>query len=213
MEGLIGTKKGMTQVWDKAGNRIAVTVVEVGPCPVVQVKTLERDGYEAVQLGYGLQKASRMPKAEVARFEKAGIATPCRMTREFKADEGETVQPGDVLTAALFEGVAFVDVIGTSKGKGFAGVVRRYGFRGGPMTHGAHNKRRPGSIGMRQDPGSVRKGHKMSGHMGARRVTTQNLVLVDVRADDNLLLIAGAVPGPINGTVIVRKALKKKGVK
>lgn len=213
MEGLIGKKKGMTQVWDKSGNRVSVTVIEVGPCPVVQVKTLERDGYAAVQLGFGPQKASRLPKAEVARFAKAGIETPCRITREFQADEGEAVKAGDILTAAIFEGVGFVDVIGTSKGKGFAGVVRRYGFRGGPMTHGAHNKRRPGSIGMRQDPGSVRKGHKMGGHMGNRRVTTQNLQLVDVRPTDNLVLVAGAVPGPVNGTVIVRKALKKKAVK
>jgi len=213
MEGLIGTKKGMTHVWDKAGNRVAVTVIEAGPCPVVQVKTQARDGYEAVQLGYGPQKASRLPKAEAARFEKAGIETPCRMLREFRADAGETLQPGDVVTAALFEGVTHVDVIGTSKGRGFAGVMRRWGFHGGPKTHGAHNKRRPGSIGMRQDPGSVRKGHKMSGHMGNRRVTTQNLVLVDVRADENVLLVSGAVPGPVGGTVIVRKAVKKKAGK
>ncbi len=213
MEGLIGKKRGMTQVWDGAGNRVSVTVIEVGPCPVVQVKTLERDGYEAVQLGYGPQKASRMPKAESARFAKAGLETPCRMLREFKADPGEVVAPGDLVTASMFEGVGFVDVIGTSKGRGFAGTVRRYGFHGGPMTHGAHNKRRPGSIGMRQDPGSVRKGHKMSGHMGACRVTTQNLALVDVRAADGVLLVAGAVPGPVGGTVIVRKALKKKAVK
>jgi len=213
MQGLIGTKKGMTQVWDKAGNRVSVTVIEVGPCPVVQVKTLERDGYEAVQLGYGPQKASRLSKAQVMRFVQAGIDTACRMTREFQADPGETVKPGDVFTAAVFEGVAYVDVIGTSKGKGFAGVIRRYGFRGGPMTHGAHNKRRPGSIGMRQDPGCVRKNHKMSGHMGARRITTQNLTVVDVRTAENVLLVAGAVPGPIDGTVIVRKAIKKKAVK
>jgi large subunit ribosomal protein L3 len=213
MEGLIGKKKGMTQIWDDAGNRVAVTVIEVGPCPVVQVKTKANDGYDAVQLGYGPQKASRMNKAETKRFEKAGIETPCRMTREFQADAGESVKPGDVFTAALFEGVKFVDIIGTSKGRGYAGVVRRYGFRGGPMTHGAHNKRRPGSIGMRQDPGSVRKGHKMGGHMGARRVTTQNLALMGVRLEDNVLLVAGAVPGAINGTVIVRKALKKKAVK
>lgn len=214
MEGLIGKKKGMTQIWDAAGNRVAVTVIEVGPCPVVQVKTQANDGYDAVQLGFGPQKASRLNKAEAARYVKAGIETPCRMTREFQADAGESVKPGDVFTAAaVFEGVKFVDVIGTSKGRGYAGVVRRYGFRGGPMTHGAHNKRRPGSIGMRQDPGSVRKGHKMGGHMGDRRVTTQNLALMGVRAEDNVLLVAGAVPGPINGTVIVRKALKKKAVK
>ena len=209
MQGLIGKKKGMTQIWDEAGNRVAVTVIEVGPCPVVQVKTKEKDGYEAVQLGFGPQKASRMSKAEAARFEKAGIATPYRTLREFKADPGETVKPGDVLDASVFEGVKFVDVIGTSKGRGFQGVVKRHGFAGGPLTHGGHTKRRPGSIGMRQDPGSIDKGHPMPGHMGARRVTTQNLALVSVRKDDNILLVAGCVPGPNEGLVIVRKAVKK----
>ena len=209
MQGLIGKKKGMTQIWDEAGNRVAVTVIEVGPCPVVQVKTVEKDGYAAVQLGFGPQKASRMSKAEAARFEKAGIATPYRTLREFKADEGETVKPGDILDASVFEGVKFVDVIGTSKGRGFQGVMKRHGFAGGPMTHGGHTKRRPGSIGMRQDPGSIDKGHPMPGHMGARRVTTQNLALVSVRKDDNILLVAGCVPGPNEGLVIVRKAVKK----
>ena len=209
MEGLIGKKKGMTQIWDDAGNRVAVTVIEVGPCPVVQVKTSDKDGYDAVQLGYGPQKASRMSKGESARFAKAGIETPCRTLREFKADEGETVKPGDVITASMFEGVKFVDVIGTSKGRGFQGVVRRWGFAGGPMTHGGHTKRRTGSIGMRQDPGQIDKGHPMPGHMGARRVTTQNLALVSVRAAENILLVAGCVPGPADGLVIVRKAVKK----
>jgi len=214
MEGLIGKKKGMTLVWDEAGNRIAVTVIEAGPCPVVQIKTKERDGYVAAQLGFGPQKASRLSKAQVARFAKAGIETPCRITREFKFDEGKEVKAGDVLTVAdVFDGVEYVDVVGTSKGRGFAGVVRRFGFKGGPMTHGGNNKRRPGSIGMRQDPGNVRKGMPMAGHMGAKRVTTQNLALVGIRAEDNVLLVAGAVPGPVNGTVIVRKALKKKAVK
>ena len=209
MQGLIGKKKGMTQIWDEAGNRVAVTVIEVGPCPVVQVKTVEKDGYDAVQLGFGPQKASRMSKAEAARFEKAGLATPYRTLREFKADAGETVKPGDILDASVFDGVKFVDVIGTSKGRGFQGVVKRHGFAGGPLTHGGHTKRRPGSIGMRQDPGSIDKGHPMPGHMGARRVTTQNLALVSVRKDDNILLVAGCVPGPNEGLVIVRKAVKK----
>ena len=209
MQGLIGKKKGMTQIWDEAGNRVAVTVIEVGPCPVVQVKTVEKDGYDAVQLGFGPQKASRMSKAEAARFEKAGLATPYRTLREFKADAGETVKPGDILDASVFDGVKFVDVIGTSKGRGFQGVVKRHGFAGGPLTHGGHTKRRPGSIGMRQDPGSIDKGHPMPGHMGARRVTTQNLALVSVRKDDNILLVAGCVPGPRDGLVIVRKAVKK----
>ena len=209
MQGLIGKKIGMTQVWDKDGVRVPVTVVEAGPCPVVQVKTADKDGYDAVQLGFGPQKASRMSKAEAARFEKAGLATPYRTLREFKADAGETVKPGDILDASVFDGVKFVDVIGTSKGRGFQGVVKRHGFAGGPLTHGGHTKRRPGSIGMRQDPGSIDKGHPMPGHMGARRVTTQNLALVSVRKEDNVLLVAGCVPGPNEGLVIVRKAVKK----
>lgn len=213
MEGLIGKKKGMTQIWNADGVLKSVTVIEVGPCPVVQVKTAEKDGYEAVQLGYGEQKAGRMSKAEAARFAKAGIEKPCRMVREFQADEGESVKPGDVLKADVFNGVKFVDVIGTSKGRGFAGVIRRCGFSGGPGGHGSHTKRRPGSIGMRQDPGSVEKTHPMGGHMGSVRVTTQNLELVGVRVEDGVILVGGSVPGPVGGIVIVRKALKKKAVK
>lgn len=213
MEGLIGIKRGMTQIWDDAGKRIAVTVIEAGPCPVVQVKTKERDGYEAVQLGFGPQKASRLPKAELARYVKANIETPCRILREFKVDPDSKIAPGDVMTVQIFEGVPFVDVIGISKGRGFAGVVRRWGFKGGPSTHGSQNKRRPGSIGMRQDPGNIRKKMKMAGHMGSKRTTVQNLALAGVRVEDNVLLVAGSVPGPIGGTVLVRKALKKKAVK
>jgi len=209
MQGLIGIKKGMTHVWDANGVRVPVTVIEVGPCPVLQVKTKEKDGYDAVQLGFGPQKASRVAKSNAVRAAKAGLEKPCRIAREFKADEGEVVKAGDVFTAALFEGVAFVDVIGTSKGRGFQGVMKRHGFSGGPMGHGSHTKRRPGSIGMRQDPGSVNKTHPMAGHMGAVRVTTQNLALVGVRAEDNVILVKGCVPGANEDTVIVRKAIKK----
>ncbi len=209
MQGLIGKKVGMTQIWDKDGVRVPVTVIEAGPCPVVQVKTLERDGYEAVQLGWGQQKESRLSKAEVGHAKKAGVA-PVRVLREFKASEAASAKPGDVWTVALFEGVSFVDVVGTSVGKGFMGVMRRHGFAGGPMTHGGHVKRRPGSIGMRQSPGSVEKGHPMPGDTGARRTTVQNLKLVGVRADKNLLLVKGAVPGSNGSLVLVRKALKKE---
>lgn len=209
MEGLIGKKIGMTQVWDKDGVRVPVTVIEAGPCPVVQVKTAERDGYEAVQLGWAPQKASRLSKAEVAHCAKAGLETPVRVLREFKADAGESVKAGDLVRVGMFEGVGHVDVIATGKGRGFQGVMKRHGFRCGPMTHGGHVKRRPGSIGMRQDPGMVEKGHPMPGHMGARRVTTQNLAVVQVRPEQNLILVRGAVPGPNGGMVIVRKAIKK----
>lgn len=213
MEGLIGKKLGMTQVWDKDGVRVTVTVIEVGPCPVVQVKTDEKDGYSAVQLGWRTQKASRMSKAEVGHCSKAGLEAPVSILREFKADAGEEVKPGDVLTASVFEGVDFVDVIGVSKGRGFQGVMKRWNFAGGPMTHGGHVKRRPGSIGMRQDPGSVEKGHPMPGHMGLRRVTKQNLAVVQVRPELNVILVKGAVPGANGSMVVVRKALKKKAVK
>ena len=209
MEGLIGKKIGMTQIWDKDGVRVSVTVIEAGPCPVVQVKTAERDGYESVQLGWAPQKASRLSKAEVAHCAKAGLETPVRVLREFKADAGEAVKAGDVFDVSMFSDVGHVDVIGTGKGRGFQGVMKRHGFRCGPMTHGGHVKRRPGSIGMRQDPGSVEKGHPMPGHMGARRITTQNLAVVQVRPEQNLILVRGAVPGPNGGMVIVRKAIKK----
>ncbi len=209
MEGLIGKKIGMTQIWDADGVRVPVTVIEAGPCPVVQVKTTEKDGYEAVQLGWGSQKASRLSKAEVAHCAKAGLETPVRVLREFKADAGEEVKAGDVYTVSVFENIGYVDVIGTSKGHGFQGVMKRWSFQGGPMTHGSHTKRRPGSIGMRQDPGSVEKGHPMPGHMGARRVTTQNLKVVQVRPEQNIILVKGAIPGPNGGMVIVRKSIKK----
>lgn len=209
MQGLIGKKIGMTQIWDKDGVRVPVTVIEAGPCPVVQVKTAERDGYEAVQIGWGPQKESRLSKAEVGHAKKAGVA-PVRVLREFKYPEAASAKPGDVWTVALFEGVEFVDVVGTSVGKGFMGVMRRHGFSGGPMTHGGHVKRRPGSIGMRQSPGSVEKGHPMPGDTGARRTTVQNLKLVSVRPDSNVLLVKGSIPGANGSMVIVRKALKKE---
>jgi len=211
MQGLIGKKIGMTQVWDKDGVRVPVTVIEAGPCPVVQIKTQETDGYAAVQLGWRPQKASRLSKAEVAHCAKAGLETPVAILREFPADAGEEVKQGALVTVSIFDGIDFADVIATSKGRGFAGVVRRHGFHGGAMTHGGHNKLRPGSIGMRQDPGSVRKGHPMGGHMGSVRVTTQNLKIISVRPEQNLILLKGAVPGPNGGMVIVRKAIKKAG--
>jgi large subunit ribosomal protein L3 len=208
MEGIIGKKIGKTQVYDDQGRRIAVTVLEAGPCPVVQVKTPENDGYSAVQLGFEEQKPSRLPKAEVKHFEKAGVK-PCKMTKEFALDEGDQVKAGDAVTVSLFDGVKYVDVTGVTKGRGFAGVVRRYRMRGGPMTHGGHSKRRVGGIGARDLPGWVEKGKRMPGHMGAVNRKARNLAVVQVRGDENLLLVAGSVPGPNGGVVIIRKALKK----
>ncbi len=208
MDGLIGKKLGMTQVWDETGRFVAVTVLEVGPCPVVQVKAKERDGYEAVQVGFGPQKPQRLTKAVRTRFEKAGVV-PCRKLLEFKSDEGESVKVGDSLTVGLFEGVKYVDVTAVTKGKGFAGVVRRFRFAGGPKTHGGNSKRRAGSVSEGNTPGKVRKNKPMPGHMGALKVTARNLSVVQVRPDDNVLLVRGAVPGPTGATVVVKKALRK----
>ena len=207
MDGLIGKKVGMTEVWDAEGHRVAVTVLEVGPCPVVQVKSKDTDGYDAVQVGFEAQKPQRLTKAVRTRFEKAGVA-PCRVLKEFDA-EGDAVKVGDTLNVSVFEGVGLVDVTAITKGKGFAGVVRRWGMAGGPHGHGGNSKRRIGSIGERDLPGWIAKGKHMPGHMGAVQRTARNLAVVQVRKDDNVLLIRGAVPGPAGQTVIVRKALKK----
>ena len=210
MEGLIGKKVGMTQVFDADGRRICVTVIEVGPCPVVQVKTLERDGYVAAQLGFGEQKAKRLTKAVCGHQEKTGGLKDgkVRVLREFAPDAGEEVKVGDVLTVANFEGVKYVDVTGVTKGKGFAGVLKRYNFAGGNMTHGGHSKRRTGGLAARDLPGWIEKGKKMPGHMGDVNRKITNLEVVQVRPDDNALLVKGSIPGARNGIVIVRKSLK-----
>ena len=210
MEGLIGKKIGMTQVFDAEGRRMCVTVLEVGPCPFVQLKTLERDGYVAAQLGFGEQKAKRLTKAVCGHQEKTGGLKDkkVRVLREFAPDAGEEVKVGDVLTVANFEGVKFVDVTGVTKGKGFAGVLKRYNFAGGNMTHGGHSKRRTGGLAARDLPGWIEKGKKMPGHMGAVNRKAVNLEVVQVRPDDNALLVKGSVPGARNGIVFVRKSLK-----
>jgi len=208
MEGLIGRKVGMTQVYDDQGHRVAVTVLEAAPCPVVQVKSPDTDGYRAAQLGFDEQKPSRLSKALVKHFEKSGVK-PCRVTKEFALDEGEEVKAGEAVTVSMFDGVKYVDVTGITKGRGFAGVVRRYRMAGGPITHGGHSKRRVGSIGARDLPGWVEKGKRMPGHMGAVNRKARNLAVVQVRGEDNLILVAGSVPGPKGAVVIIRKALKK----
>jgi len=200
----------MTQIFDDAGRRVAVTVIAAGPCLVVQRKTKAQDGYEAVKLGFEPQKASRLAKAQVGEYGKAGV-DPQRTMREFPCGADEDLAPGTRVTVAQFEGASHVDVVGTSKGRGFAGVVKRYNMAGGPKTHGGHSKRRVGSIGQCSFPARVMKGQKMPGHMGNVRVTQQNLKLLAVRAEENLLLVQGAIPGPNGGLVLVRKALKKAG--
>ncbi len=208
MEGLIGKKVGMTQVFVD-GKRICVTVLEVGPCPVVQLKTLERDGYVAAQLGFGEQKKQRLTKAVAGHQEKTGglVEKKVRFLKEFALDENETVKAGDVLTVSNFDGVKYVDVTGTTKGKGFAGVLKRYNFAGGNLTHGGHSKRRTGGLAARDLPGWIEKGKKMPGHMGDVTRTAVNLEVVQIRPDDNALLVKGSVPGARNGTVYIRKSL------
>lgn len=208
MEGLIGKKVGMTQVFVD-GKRLCVTVLEVGPCPVVQMKTLEKDGYVAAQLGFGEQKASRLTKAVVGHQEKTGGLTEkkVRILKEFALDDGEAVKAGDVLTVSNFDGVKYIDVTGTTKGKGFAGVLKRYKFAGGNLTHGGHSKRRTGGLAARDLPGWIEKGKKMPGHMGDVTRTAVNLEVVQIRPEDNAILVKGSVPGARNGTVIIRKSL------
>ncbi|MGN0875901.1 MAG: 50S ribosomal protein L3 [Kiritimatiellia bacterium] len=207
MEGLIGKKIGMTQVYDAEGKRTTVTVIEVGPCPVVQVKTLEKDGYVAAQVGFGAQKASRLAKAQVKHFEKAGVEA-MKVLKEFALDAGEEVKAGDAITVANFDGCKYVDVTGVTKGRGFAGVLKRYNFAGGNMTHGGHSKRRTGGLAARDLPGWIEKGKKMPGHMGDVNRKAQNLEVVQIRPEDNAILVKGSVPGARNGIVIVRKSLK-----
>ncbi len=208
MQTLLGKKIGMTRVYDDAGKQVPVTVVQVGPCVVTQRKTTEIDQYEAVQLGFEEQKESRLNKPEKGHFAKAGAA-PQKILREVRVEVDEEAKPGDILTASLFEGVKYVDVLGHTKGRGFQGVVRRYRVRGGPATHGSGTHRRIGSIGNRHWPSRVFKNKRMPGQMGAVDITTQNLRVVKVLTEDNALLIEGAVPGPMGGIVVVRKAIKK----
>ena len=210
MQGLIGRKVGMTQVYDAAGHRVAVTVIEAGPCAVVQLKTRDKDGYNAVQLGFDEVKPNRVKKPQAGHYGKAGV-TPRRVCRELRLDDGDAVKAGDSIDVSIFEGVKYVDVVGTTKGRGFQGVVKRHNMAGGRMTHGGHSKRRVGSIGQCSYPARVAKGQRMPGQMGNTRVTQQNLKVVGVRGDENLLLLRGAVPGPNGGIVVVKKALKKAG--
>lgn len=209
MQGLIARKLGMTQIYDGKGRRIAVTVLEAGPCVVVQRKIKAKDGYEAVQLGFGDQKESRVNKAQLARFKKINTGAKLHL-KEFALDAGEEPKEGDVVTGTIFKGVSHLDVAGVTKGKGFQGVVRRHGMGGGPITHGGHSKRRIGAIGQRAKPGNIAKDHHMPGHMGSVNVVQQNLELVEIRDDGKLLLVMGAIPGPKGAVVFVTKALKKK---
>ena len=209
---ILGKKIGMTQVYDAQNVLIPVTVVEAGPCPVVQVKTVESDGYNAVQLGFGAQKANNASKAETNHAKKAGLASTPRVLNEVRLPEAFTGKAGDVITVAVFTEGQVIDVLGVSKGKGFQGVVKRFRVGGGPAAHGSMFHRRIGSIGMRQTPGRVWKNQSMPGHMGSEMRTVQNLRVVKIIADKNLILVKGAIPGANGDDVIIRygkKAPKK----
>ena len=208
MDGLLGRKLGMTQVFDDKGQQIPVTLLEVGPCVVLQRGATAKDGSLALQVGFADVKEARATKAAIGHAKKANTG-PKRFVQEFRAAESDAFQPGDTVTAAIFQDVAYVDIQGVTKGRGFQGVVRRHGMAGGPMTHGGHSKRRVGSIGCREFPGRVHKNKRMPGHMGHVRVTQQNLRIVAVRPDDNLVLVRGCVPGPSGAMVVVKKSIKK----
>jgi large subunit ribosomal protein L3 len=212
MNGLIGRKIGMAQVFDEAGVHVPVTVLAAGPCVVVQRKTSARDGYEAVQVSFEPQKERRLGKAVAGHYRKAGQAAG-RVLREFRLDAGEDLKAGDAVLADIFKDVPFVDVTAMSKGQGFQGVVRRHRMGGGPQTHGHMSHRRIGAIGQRTWPARIQKNKRMPGHMGHLRVTTQNLKVVQVRPEDNAILVRGAVPGPQGGLVIIRKSIKKPAKK
>jgi large subunit ribosomal protein L3 len=206
--GLLGKKLGMTRLFDQqAGSMIPVTVIDVSGNTLLQSKTVEKDGYTAVQVGYGDQKEQRVNKPDLARFKKAG-STPKRIVKEFRFENGATIPETHPGLETFNEG-QWVDVIGTTKGRGFQGAVKRHGFGGLKMTHGSMMHRRTGAIGCRSTPGRVWKNQKMPGHMGTDRRTVQNLKVVAVRADDGVILVSGAVPGPNGGYLTVRPAKKK----
>lgn len=207
-KGILGTKLGMTQVWDENNKLVPVTVVQADSNVVTQLRNADVDGYVAIQIGYGQIDPRKVTKPLAGHFEKAGV-TPRRHVVELRTADADTYTLGQELSVEIFEAGQKVDVVGTSKGKGFAGVMKRHGFKGAPASHGAHkNHRKPGSIGGASTPGRVFKGVRMAGRMGAERVTTMNLTVHGVDAEKSLLLIKGAVPGARGSVVLVRTAVK-----
>jgi large subunit ribosomal protein L3 len=205
MPGLIGKKIGMTRIFNAEGIQIPVTVIEAGPCPVVSVRSQEKDGYQAVQLGWGEKKAKRASSAEMGHAAKAGLEAAPRLMREFRFENGEEYEVGQQLTVALFEEGDRVKVIGRTKGRGFQGVVKRHGFAGRPAGHGHPMSRNPGSIGPGTNPSRVIKGKKLPGRMGGDRTTIRNLQVVRVDGERNLLFVKGGVPGARDGYVLISK--------
>jgi large subunit ribosomal protein L3 len=210
IEGMIGRKVGMTQIFLEDGTVAPVTVIEAGPCVVVQRRVVEKDGYEAVQLGFvDARAAKRANKATRGHHEKAGVP-PTRVRREFSVEAGSALKPGDTVLVNIFDGIGKVDVIGTSKGKGFQGVMRRHNFGGGQGSHGSMFHRAPGSIGSSAFPSRVFKGMRGAGHMGNARITVKNLKVIRIDKEKNLLMVRGAVPGAVGVTVTLHKS---KGAK
>jgi large subunit ribosomal protein L3 len=208
LKGLIGKKIGMTQIFDDAGLAIPVTIIEAGPCYVTQVRTVEQDGYSAVQLGFMETKPKRLTGGQLGHLKRNDMP-PLRFLREFRTKDGG-INEGDKVTVDTFIKGEYVDVIGTSKGKGFAGVVKRYHFSGGPKTHGQSDRQRaPGSIGATSGTSRVFPGKRMPGHMGNKRVTAQNLKVVLVDAERNLIGVRGSVPGPKGGLLVIKEARKQ----
>jgi len=202
MKGIIGKKLGMTRIFNDQGRAVPVTVIEVGPCPVIQVKTKESDGYDAIQIGFGKRKASRTNKPAAGHFAKAG-QEPAQLLREIRLDDVSGFEAGARMTAELFKVGERVKVTGFTKGKGFQGVVKRWGFRGGPASHGSKSSREAGSIGQCATPAKVWKNRKMPGQTGNRKKTISNLEVVQVDLEKNLIAVKGAVPGHANGYVMV----------
>ena len=208
-KGLIGKKLGMTQIFDEQGKVIPVTVIEAGPCVVAQVKTVETDGYNAIQLGFGDVKESKINKPEKGHFAKSKL-TPKKHLREFRLDSVENINVGDELKADTFTAGDQLDIQGTSKGKGFQGVIKRHGQSRGPMGHGSMYHRRPGSMGPTSTPGRVFKGKKLPGHMGSQTITIQNLEVVRVDLDKNVILVKGSVPGAKGAKLKLKTSVKSK---
>ena len=205
---IIGKKIGMTQIFDEKGKVVPVTVVEAGPCAVTQLKTTENDGYNAIQVGFGDQKAQRVSKPLMGHFKKGDVA-PKKVLKEFRLEDITSYNVGDLIKADVFANGDKVDVTGTSKGKGYAGVIQRWNFQRLKETHGTGPvARHGGSLGAISDPSRVFPGHKMAGHLGAEKVTVQNLVVVKVDVENNLIAIKGAVPGPNGGIVVIRDSVK-----
>lgn len=212
MLGIIGKKLGMTTIFDETGNAVAVTVVEAGPCTITQIRDNEKDGYTAIQLGYGAVKEKHLKKPQIGQFKKANVS-PKKYLKEFRTEDISAYTVGQELKVDMFKSGDFIDVSALSKGRGFAGVMKRHNYDGGPMSHGSNFRRRAGSIGSNSYPARVWKGKGMPGHMGNTNVTIQTLKVIEVKSEDNLIMIKGAIPGAVNSIVKITASVKKQNKK